>query len=119
MRIRRRSSTASRSTATAAGAEPWPTILADEAGRIRQSLREMTGRPSAPGAARPLAFLLDRNQRVLALADDTLADDGDLARWALTRWSEEPPSGAGRRDPPRGAGPDHSQRAAAAPTAAP
>ena len=85
--------------ATAAGAEPWPTILADEAGRIRQSLREMTGRPSASGAARPLAVLLDRNQRVLALADDTLADAddvggdfaGDLARWALARWSEEPP----------------------------
>lgn len=78
--------------ATAAGAEPWPTILADEAGRIRQSLREMTGRPFASGAARPLAILLDRNQRVLALSDDTPADEGDLARWALARWSEEPPA---------------------------
>jgi predicted 2-oxoglutarate/Fe(II)-dependent dioxygenase YbiX len=76
---------------TAEGAEPSLTILADEAGRIRQSLREMAGRPSASGAARPLAFLLDRNQRVLALAD---ADEsgGDLARWALARWSEEPPA---------------------------
>jgi len=77
--------------ATAAGAEPWPTILADEAGRIRQSLREMTGRPATPAGARTLAFLLDRNQRILAIADDTLAEDGDLARWALARWSEEPP----------------------------
>ena len=72
---------------TAEEAGPSLTILADEAGRIRQSLREMAGRPSASGAARPLAFLLDRNQRVLALADD-----GDLARWALARWSEEPPA---------------------------
>ena len=72
----------------AESAEPWPTILADEAGRIRQSLREMTGRI----AARPLAFLLDRNQRIIALTDDTLADGGDLARWALTRWSAEPPA---------------------------
>jgi predicted 2-oxoglutarate/Fe(II)-dependent dioxygenase YbiX len=78
---------------TAEGAEPSLTILADEAGRIRQSLREMAGRPSASGAARPLAFLLDRNQRVLALAD---ADEsgGDLAHWALARWSEEPPPAA-------------------------
>jgi predicted 2-oxoglutarate/Fe(II)-dependent dioxygenase YbiX len=75
---------------TAEGAEPSPTILADEAGRIRQSLREMAGRSAA--ANRPLAFLLDRNQRIIALADDSLADHGDLARWALTRWSAEPPS---------------------------
>ena len=83
--------------ATAAGAEPWPTILADEAGRIRQSLREMTGRPSSSGAARPLALLLDRNQHVLALADaDDVGGDlaGDLARWALARWLEEPPAAA-------------------------
>ncbi len=75
---------------SAEGAEPSPTILADEAGRIRQSLREMAGRSAA--ANRPLAFLLDRNQRIIALADDSLADDSDLARWALTRWSAEPPS---------------------------
>jgi predicted 2-oxoglutarate/Fe(II)-dependent dioxygenase YbiX len=77
--------------ATAAGADPWPTILADEAGRIRQSLREMTGRPAAP--ARPLAVLLDRNQRVLALADaDGPGESGaELAPWALARWAEEPP----------------------------
>lgn len=74
---------------TAQGAEAWPTILADEAGRIRQSLREMAGRPVSP--PRPLAFLLDRNQRVLALADEGDAADGDLARWALARWSEERP----------------------------
>jgi predicted 2-oxoglutarate/Fe(II)-dependent dioxygenase YbiX len=69
----------------AMGAEPSLTILADEAGRIRQSLREMAGRPAALGGAGPLAFLLDRNQRILALAD-TGESGGDLARW-----SEEPP----------------------------
>jgi predicted 2-oxoglutarate/Fe(II)-dependent dioxygenase YbiX len=74
---------------TAADVPPSPTILADEAGRIRQSLREMAGRPAAPGAGRPLAFLLDRNQRILALADGD--DSGDLAGWALARWAEEPP----------------------------
>jgi predicted 2-oxoglutarate/Fe(II)-dependent dioxygenase YbiX len=80
---------------TGEGAEPWPTILADEAGRIRQSLREMAGRAEAPGKARPLAFLLDRNQRILAVADagDFAGDSGsDLPRWALARWSEEPPA---------------------------
>lgn len=73
---------------TAEGADPSLTILADEAGRIRQVLREMAGRPASP---RPLAFLLDRNQRVLAVADEGDAAEGDLARWALARWSEEPP----------------------------
>jgi predicted 2-oxoglutarate/Fe(II)-dependent dioxygenase YbiX len=67
---------------TAEGADPSPCILGDEAGRIRQGLREMSGHPSGP-----LAFLLDRNQRVLAIATE-----GDLARWALARWSEEPPA---------------------------
>jgi predicted 2-oxoglutarate/Fe(II)-dependent dioxygenase YbiX len=64
-------------------AAPWPPVLADEAGRIRHSLREMSGRP----AKSPLAFLLDRNQRILALHAD-----GDLGRWALARWNEEPPA---------------------------
>lgn len=73
---------------TAEGADASLTILADEAGRIRQTLREMAGRPASP---RPLAFLLDRNQRVLAVADEGDAAEGDLARWALVRWSEEPP----------------------------
>jgi predicted 2-oxoglutarate/Fe(II)-dependent dioxygenase YbiX len=72
---------------TAEDEVPWPVVLADEAGRIRHSLREMAGR--AAGAS--LAFLLDRNQRILALAD-TDESGGDLARWALTRWSEEPPA---------------------------
>lgn len=71
---------------TATGAAPWPLILADEAGRIRQSLLQMSGRSAGP-ATRPLAFLLDRNQRILAVQDD-----GDLARWALARWGEEPPA---------------------------
>jgi predicted 2-oxoglutarate/Fe(II)-dependent dioxygenase YbiX len=66
---------------------PWPRIVADASGRFRQGLREMSGRPSGPAGARPLAFLLDRNQRILALSDD-----GDLARWALARWSEQPPA---------------------------
>ncbi len=64
-------------------------ILADASGRFRQGLREMSGHPSGLAGARPLAFLLDRNQRILALSDE-----GDLARWALTRWSEEPPAPA-------------------------
>jgi predicted 2-oxoglutarate/Fe(II)-dependent dioxygenase YbiX len=65
-------------------AAPWPRVLADTSGRFRQGLREMSGHSSG---ARPLAFLLDRNQRILALSDD-----GDLARWALARWSEQPPA---------------------------
>jgi hypothetical protein len=70
--------------ASAQGADPWPTILADEAGRIRQSLREMSGRPSGSAVTRPLGFLLDRNQRILALTEE-----GDLGQWALARWSAE------------------------------
>ena len=71
--------------AASPNADPQPCILQDEAGRIRQLVREMSGHPVAPGAARPLAILLDRNQRILAISDQ-----GDLADWALTRWSEEP-----------------------------
>lgn len=71
---------------SAQGAAPSPAVLADSTGRFRQGLREMCGQPSGPAGARPLAFLIDRNQRVLALSHQ-----GDLARWALTRWSEEPP----------------------------
>jgi predicted 2-oxoglutarate/Fe(II)-dependent dioxygenase YbiX len=67
-----------------------PCILADPSGRFRQGLRAMSGHPSGPAGTRPLAILLDRNQRILALSDD-----GDLARWALTRWSEEPPAASG------------------------
>jgi predicted 2-oxoglutarate/Fe(II)-dependent dioxygenase YbiX len=66
--------------ATAKDSEPWPIVLADEAGRIRQSLREMSGR----AGTQPLAFLLDRNQLILAIDDE-----GDLAHRALARWSEE------------------------------
>lgn len=55
-------------------------VLADGAGKIRASLREMSGRPGT----RPLAVLLDRNQRVIAVESD-----GELARWALRRWTEE------------------------------
>jgi predicted 2-oxoglutarate/Fe(II)-dependent dioxygenase YbiX len=69
---------------TAQDAAPSPRILADASGRFRQGVREMSGHPSGPAGTRPLAFLLDRNQRILALSDE-----GDVARWALTRWSEE------------------------------
>jgi predicted 2-oxoglutarate/Fe(II)-dependent dioxygenase YbiX len=65
-------------------ADAEPCILHDEAGRIRQAVREMSGHPAGPGVARALAFLLDRNQRVLAIGDQ-----GDLAAWALDRWSRE------------------------------
>jgi len=71
--------------AAAHGAEPWPCTLADEARRIRRSLREMSGRTAGAEPALPLAFLLDRNQRILAVSDA----GGDLASWALTRWSVE------------------------------
>ena len=71
--------------------------LADPSGRFRQGLRAMVGRPSEPAGPRPLAILLDRNQRILSLSAE-----GDVARWALARWSEEPapPSGAIRQVAP-------------------
>jgi predicted 2-oxoglutarate/Fe(II)-dependent dioxygenase YbiX len=72
--------------AGAQGEASPPRILADPTGRFRQGLREMSGHRTS---GRPLAFLLDRNQRVLALSDE-----GDLARWALARWSEEAPAPA-------------------------
>jgi len=71
--------------------------LADPSGRFRQGLRAMVGHPSGPAGPRPLAILLDRNQRILSLSAE-----GDVARWALARWSEEPapPSGAIRQVAP-------------------
>ena len=71
--------------------------LADPSGRFRQGLRAMVGHPSGPAGPRPLAILLDRNQRILSLSAE-----GGLARWALTRWSEElaPPSGEIRQVAP-------------------
>jgi len=68
--------------------------FADPSGRFRQGLRAMIGRPSGPAGPRPLAILLDRNQRILAVSD---AGDsgGDLARWALVRWAEQLPPPAG------------------------
>ena len=71
--------------AGAQGEASPPRILADPTGRFRQGLREMSGLRGAG----PVAFLLDRNQRVLALSAD-----GDLARWALARWAEEAPAPA-------------------------
>ncbi len=71
--------------------------LADPSGRFRQGLRAMIGHPSGSSGPRPLAILLDRNQRILSLSVE-----GDLARWALARWSEEalPPSGEIRQVAP-------------------
>jgi predicted 2-oxoglutarate/Fe(II)-dependent dioxygenase YbiX len=60
--------------------------LADPSRGFRQGLRAMVGHPSGPAVPRPLAVLLDRNQRILSLSAE-----GDLARWALVRWTEEPP----------------------------
>jgi predicted 2-oxoglutarate/Fe(II)-dependent dioxygenase YbiX len=64
--------------------------LADPSGRFRQGLRAMVGHPSSPAGPRPLAILLDRNQRILVVSAE-----GDLARWALARWSEESPPPVG------------------------
>ncbi|MEZ5830786.1 MAG: 2OG-Fe(II) oxygenase [Dongiaceae bacterium] len=71
------------------GVDAMPCVFADVSGRFRQGVREMSGQASGAGA-RPLAILLDRNQHILALSDQ-----GDLARWALTRWKAEPPPPAG------------------------
>ena len=68
--------------------------LADPSARFRQGLRGMVGRPVGPAGPRPLAILLDRNQRILAVSD-TGGSGGDLVRWALARWSGEPPPAAG------------------------
>jgi predicted 2-oxoglutarate/Fe(II)-dependent dioxygenase YbiX len=68
--------------------------LADPTGRFRQGLRGMIGHPAGSAGPRPLAILLDRNQRILAVS---AAGDsgGDLVHWALARWSEQPPPPAG------------------------
>src|SRR5262245_52920654 len=53
----------------------WPTSLVDpQAAGFRRGVRDLCGRASGSAGARPLAILLDRNQRVLALSDE-----GDLA----------------------------------------
>jgi predicted 2-oxoglutarate/Fe(II)-dependent dioxygenase YbiX len=65
----------------AARDDPDLPMLADPAGKIRASLRAMSGR----SGAQPLAFLLDRNQRVIAIEGGAR-----LAHWALARWREEP-----------------------------
>lgn len=64
-----------------ARSDPDVAMLADSAGQIRASLRRMSGR-AEPG---PLAFLLDRNQRVVAIESGA-----GLAHWALERWRQEP-----------------------------
>jgi predicted 2-oxoglutarate/Fe(II)-dependent dioxygenase YbiX len=68
--------------ATAENAAQSPKILADASGRFRQGIREMTGHPSGTN---PIAILLDRNQRILAIAAE-----GALGEWALARWKTEP-----------------------------
>jgi len=73
-----------------ARSDPDVAMLADSAGKIRASLRQLSGK-TAPG---PLAFLLDRNQRVVAIESDPHAPT--LAHWALERWRQEPaPAPAG------------------------
>ncbi|HNB27733.1 MAG TPA: 2OG-Fe(II) oxygenase [Alphaproteobacteria bacterium] len=57
------------------------TLLADPAGKIRPALRAMSGCGNRDSAG----FLLDRNQRLLALAPEGIAA-GDLAAWALAEW---------------------------------
>jgi predicted 2-oxoglutarate/Fe(II)-dependent dioxygenase YbiX len=64
-----------------ARSDPDIAMLADSAGKIRAGLRQMSGH-AAPG---PLAFLLDRNQRVVAIESGQ-----HLAHWALERWRQEP-----------------------------
>jgi predicted 2-oxoglutarate/Fe(II)-dependent dioxygenase YbiX len=76
--------------ATAQYADSSLCILADETGRIRQVLRELSGHSSGPASGGAIGFLLDRNQRILAVSNE-----GDLALWALTRWSAEPPPPVG------------------------
>src|SRR5512134_1034412 len=71
-----------------ARADPDLGMLADSAGKIRASLREMSGRPGG----QPLAFLLDRNQRVIAVEGGA-----GLARWVLARWREEPTPASARQ----------------------
>ena len=65
--------------AASATFDPGFAMLADSAGKIRGRLREMSGHPGA----KPLAFLLDRNQRIIDLGAGE-----SLAQWALARWSE-------------------------------
>jgi len=64
-----------------ASADPELLVLADSAGKVRASLRDMSARTDA----QPLAFLLDRNQRVIAIEGGAR-----LAQWALARWLQEP-----------------------------
>ena len=64
-----------------ARSDPDVAMLADSAGKIRASLRRMSGHAEAG----PLAFLLDRNQRVIAIESGA-----GLANWALERWRQEP-----------------------------
>lgn len=75
----------------AGAARAWPgtALLVDAANKIRPALRAMSG-CAAPAMA---AFLLDRNQRVLAVAPPQTAD-GDVAAWALAAWRARPAESA-------------------------
>lgn len=64
------------------------TVLADPAGKIRQQLRQMTGK----SGSKPFIILLDRQQRIV-----DLASDGDLSAWSLERWRREPALEDGHR----------------------
>ena len=72
---------------TSAGFDPGFPLLADSAGKIRAGLREMSGHPGST----PLAFLLDRNQRIIDLSDGEGQMGQGLAEWALARWRALPP----------------------------
>jgi predicted 2-oxoglutarate/Fe(II)-dependent dioxygenase YbiX/peroxiredoxin len=60
-------------------------LLADSAGKIRQQLRQMSGRDMPAEKDMPWLILLDRQQRVLEI----MAGD-DLIAHALARWQQEP-----------------------------
>jgi predicted 2-oxoglutarate/Fe(II)-dependent dioxygenase YbiX len=66
--------------------DPDIAMLADSAGKIRASLRRMSGHAGEG----PLAFLLDRNQRVVAIESGDGPQMLTLAHWALERWRQEP-----------------------------
>lgn len=68
--------------ARVASGDPAFPILIDSANKIGPALRRMSG--LAPSG--PAAFLLDRNQRVLALCDAGAVPAHDLPHWGLENW---------------------------------
>ncbi|MET1027413.1 MAG: 2OG-Fe(II) oxygenase [Dongiaceae bacterium] len=68
-------------------------LLVDPAGKIRQQLRQMTGK----SGTQPFCLLLDRQQRIVDIAAMDQAAAGDPCAWALARWKSEPAPEEGRR----------------------